>query len=758
MLRRFSINGNIVNDPANWPDFNFNTGRDATYFGVFKTFPDVKLRWFGQGKEALEADYNQYGSPWRNTTLLVERSTDAGITYTTEANFIVDFKNASLDFEGEAEYIEIGIKQVSALEKFQARDGNEVNVQSLTDKDGGTITVFTNETFDVTLDTQIIDKVDEFEFNGTLGSGGPSAITIQRPAGTDTMAYNLPWDTRAQTQIEDAFLYPPSGISWTFAANLTFPITNGNIFENVRLNVPNETYTQIQITTSGTCQVGFAMGVDTTNIGFELVYVAELYESETNSTASITSTQTLSFTNPSTNIFHVDLSANGTLNAPVVAPFVYTRFDRLHTYLKTTTPVPSLGGNGSGHFFRDVVPTLQYTFASRFPDTTCKVMLIHDFIKRMFQSMTGLAEPIRSDYYGNTNATYPSGGTPTAYSSDGDGALRGVTNVFQIREFPIADKPMVSTFRDFFKFIWGVDACAVGLEFDGATPYFRIEPIEYFYDKTAQILDFSADGRRPKQRQLNVNPSLSYNRIKFGDTNYKDEEFGLLDTINAIREWSIFVESGNTKTYDITIPQITSGTLIELLRRRPFADFEKEDTTYDDDIAIIELRRTGGSSFDRDKDQDFTSITGIDNSSTVYNLKLTPKRRLLRHLKVLSAHLWGVIENPADYGNPELIFEDGKGNNGYSTQLTGETSAVVENANITINSDIEPLFTDEIIEFELPADLSERDTILTTNRGFYQVTSRGEVTKVFIDVANIESEATGMVRFTGKKLYEPPTP
>lgn len=745
MNRRFSINATVVNDPSNFDDFNESIGREGKYKGLFKSIPSVKLRWFGAGKDLLITEYQTYGSAWRDTTLLIERTTDFGTTYTTEFNLTINYEDTRIDYEGEAEFIEVGVKQISILEKFQARDGKEIDLQSLVDMDEGVITAFTDETFDITLDNQIITKKNKFEFNGVLGSGGPSFFSNALLLGT--AAYNLPFDTVSENQVTDNFLYPPAWSSWIFGAppnDLTFPVTNNNFFEHTRINPEvNETYDNVAVGITGDVTV-----IIVTVVGlpvFKMVYLYEIVDDLGTVTQTANQAVVLPFVQAPATQFVVTLDSNVTF--PGIS---FKKNDRMYAYM---TVENAAGTNISFSF--TAKPTLTYEYESKFADTTCKVMLIHDYLKRMFQSMTGLPHPIRSDYYGNTNSTYLSGGTPTAYSADGDGAMKGITNVFQIREFPIADEPMVDTFQEFYKFMWGNDTIAIGLEFDGVTPYFRIEPIEYFYDKTTQIFDFSADGFRPKQVPLSVDKSLSYNKIKFGDTNYKDEKFGVLDAINAVREYSIFTESESTKTYDFTIPQITNGTIIELSRRKPFANFEKEDTTYDDNIVVIELRRLTGTTFARDKDQDFTSITGIENSDTVYNLKLTPKRRLLKHLKIIGASLWGAIDNPVAYGNPSILFVSGRGIYGYTTQLTTEGSALDENEDIVINStNIVPLYTNEIQEFEVPLTLDQRDTLLTINQGYIQTTSRGVVYKIFLDLGDIESLKTGKVRFKGRKLYE----
>lgn len=753
MTRRFTINSTVVNDPDNWNDFIQSIGREGKYRGLFKQIPSIKLKWFGPGKDELLSDYNTYGSAWKNTTLLVEKSTDLGLTYTTEFNLGIDFKETNIDYDGQAQFVEVGIKQIGILEKFQSRDNVDVDLQSLTDQDEGTITAFTNETFDITLDAQTIEKVNEFSYGDALGPGSPSEADVQNKIDR-TIWYNLPWDTKDKTQLESSFIYPANAGDFDPLDPLEKPVIDNDIFENCRLDDRTETVDSVFISLTGEVRVDIDTDPATGNPifpapSFKIVYVGEQRTSEGDVTNRVVQSSNLTANVIGNTQFNVPITAGNTLTGP------FDQYDRFYVYL-VVEGITSISDVYDFVFNFNVAPTVTFDFRTNYPDTTCKVMLIHDYIKRLLQSMTGLNEPMRSDYYGNTNATYPDGaGGSTAYLSDGNGAMRGVTNIFQVREFPIAERPMIDTFEEFYKFMWGVDTVAVGLEFSGTDTYFRIEPIEYFYDKNTQILDFSADGFRPKRVSTSVDSSLSYNKVVIGDKNYKDEKFGILDAISAIKKFSIFVESENTKTYDISIPQITNGTIIELSRRKPFADFEKEDTTYDDNITIIELRRTGASTFERDKDQDFTSINGIEFSDTVYNLKLTPKRRLNRHLKVLGAHLWGVINNPADFGNPNIKFIEGKGNSNYDTQLTTEVSAVDENADIVINStNIDPLYTDETHTFEVPVTGDQKDTLFTINQGYIQTTSRGVTYKIFLDLADPVSVKTGRINFKGKKVYE----
>ncbi len=748
-FRRYFINGNPVNDPANFDEFSEAVDRNKTYKGLFIRVPNIKLRWFAEGKELLEKDYEKFGSTYRQTTLLIEQSTDLGITYNTEYEFNINYEDTAFDFEGEAEYIEVGVRQVDALQKFLSRDGNMIDVQSLEDLDEGVITPFTDETFTIDLDAQIISKLDELSWQGNTGPGSDSEADVQNKVDR-TIYYNLPWDTKDKTQIGDTFIYPPEAGDYAPGEDEDFPVTNGDVFENVRLTDTVETAENVFISTSGEVRVD----IDTDPASgnpifpapvFKMVFVAEFRTSEGDTTGTVFGTSLLTANVIGNTQFNVPLTAGQTLTGP------FDQFDRFYVYL-IVEGVTSISDVFDFTFNFNAESAVDFEFRTAYPNTDCEVVLIHDYIKRLFQSMTGLDEPIRSDFYGSTNSTYLSGGVSTAYSSDGDGALRGVTNGFQLRGFSLSSEPMIDSFSEFFKFLWGVDACAVGLEYDNDTPYFRIEPIEYFYDKTTLILDIPFN---PKQVTLRVDASLTYSKIKFGDKNYKDEKFGILNAINAPREFSVFSESDVSKTYDFSIPQITNGTLIELTRRKPFADFEEEDTNYDDAIFVIVLRRTGATTFDRDKDQDFTSITGIDFSDTVYNLKLTPKRRLLKHLQVLGANLWGVIENPGDYGNPNIVFRDGKGNSSYTTQLTTEGSPLDEDANIPIDStNITPLFTNEEIELEVPLDLTDRYTVLTVNQGFYQVESRGKITKFFLNLGDVKSQKNGRTTFTAYKLYE----
>lgn len=755
-IRRFFINNNAVDDPANWEEFNFSNGRDAKYKGLFKKFPDVRLKWYGSGKEALQADYNKYKSTWRNTLILVEQSTDNGNTWTTELNSTIDFEKYNEDFDGEGQFVEVSIRQNDLLSKFQSRDEVSVDIQSLVDFEGNLLQPNPNETFDVDLDTQIIRKYLSVDYVGLLSDS--TSFASFSNSDQDSVAYNLPFDNRVQDQIEYSYLYPPNNYVWQFGPqaedNLQAPILNNAFFENQFFNIKDEQYTEVNVTITGNVLATISVPANWGTPVWELVIVGRKFANEEESEGSaianvqLTAAQDIIFPEN----YGVILDQTISLNLGVVGPL--DQFDRVYAYIYVTG---INGANGLSLSHRFITPpTLEFEYITGFPTTNCRVVLIHDFLKRILQNITGIQEPLRSDFYGSPNSTYPTDSGTETYVEDGDGAIRGVTNIFQVRQFSIEDEPMVSSFSNFFNWIWSQDACAIGMEFltDG-TPYFRIEPIEYFYDKTNTIIEFTSDGVRPKRMPLSIDQTQSYNKIRVGDKNYKDEEFGLLDTINALREFSIFTESSSTKTYDIVTEQITSGTVIELARRNPFNDFELEDTTYDDEIVIIDLIRTGATSFNRAKDEDFSSVTGIVDGDTYYNLKLTPKRRLLNHLKVLASALVGVIENAADYGNPEIEFKEGKGNFGYSTQLTTEATPVVESANIPINSaNIEPLYTNETTSVVVPADLAQRNILLGTNNGHIVITSRGVTRVIFADQISIIDQASGRVEINGRIQYD----
>lgn len=766
MIRRYYLNNTLVNDPVNFEEFNQLTGRDSNYVGIFKKVTSVSIRWQQEGKEFLDSQYNQYGSAWRGTTLRVDRSTDNGLNYATEFEFVVDYEKKATGFDGQAEYIEVGLKQVGLLQKFLSRDDIDLDIQSLVNIDGGAITPFASETTDLTLDNQVIEKRVRQRYDGDPSNNAFFATTDTSYA---EITAQLPFNTKPVNQFDDVFSYQGA-----FYADQTITPTGQTEFTNqerpfeVWRVANSEFYESVEINLNAELRFAFTTFDPVALIGaIEVVFVVrgEKYEDEddTQRLSSIISEQSLGTFNLTgsvadglgNTVLQTTISIDETI---VIAPFggvlQWTQNDRVYAYLAYRNVPGQAVKNGQLLFRWETTGAfLNLKARSVFPDTTAKVILIHDFIKRMLQQITGLQEPIRSDFYGHTGTTYSSSSGPQSYASNGEGWGRSVSNIFQVRQFPITGnnaRPMITSFKEFYKFLWSMDTIGVGLEFDGVTPYFRIEPIEFFYDKTSEILDIPIN---PKTIPQNVDPSLSYNVIRVGDTNYKDEEFGILDATNAPREFSIFTESEKTKTYDIRCPQITNGTVIELSRRRGFVNFETEDTTYDDDIVIIQVTGTPAS-FTREDSSLVTSSAGIDVTKNFYNLRLSPKRRLERHLKILTANLWGVIENPDDYGNPNIQFVESKGLYSYSTQLSGEASSIDENANIAIEN-IEPLYTDDKMEFEVPLSVENRDLILNSGSGHFTVTSRGQVYEFFLNNAAITDYQSGMVTFRGRKVYRP---
>jgi hypothetical protein len=146
----------------------------------------------------------------------------------------------------------------------------------------------------------------------------------------------------------------------------------------------------------------------------------------------------------------------------------------------------------------------------------------------------------------------------------------------------------------------------------------------------------------------------------------------------------------------------------EFARRKPFAKFGTEDTKYDTDVFLLDLKKGNNNLFqERVWQDDFAKEpTGIFSPDTANGLRFSPFNMLLRHGWVIGSGL-------AKYATEKVRYASSTANSQLKTQLRSDeaykldTSAILgngneyaENGNI-INAELnKPRFIPEWIEFE----------------------------------------------------------
>jgi hypothetical protein len=309
-------------------------------------------------------------------------------------------------------------------------------------------------------------------------------------------------------------------------------------------------------------------------------------------------------------------------------------------------------------------------------DSPADVYLIHELANQVLSSICDKDNVLKSNFYGRP---------ALGYASYGDGSKRAITNGYKIRGNN--SKPVSNAFKDLFAALKAIDNIGIGYEQDSiGNEFIRIEPMDYFYQKN-EILRLD--------NVLDINRTLAsedfFNLIEVGYAKYDFNKLSHLDEFNTKRQFTLPITQ-ISRTLSYLSPFIASGYTIELVRRDRDLNLSR-DNQADNDLYIIQLTGTEGS-FSIDLNTDFTIATGVISPTTIYNKKLSPARMLRNH----GNEIRSITEKMKDTGM--LKFSYSEGNSGMSTQLSTETSPVVENADVAIKDLNKPQFLSDIYSFK----------------------------------------------------------
>lgn len=337
---------------------------------------------------------------------------------------------------------------------------------------------------------------------------------------------------------------------------------------------------------------------------------------------------------------------------------------------------------------------------SFFEKSTTKAILAHEYFERLIAIATNSKKSFVSNYFGRKDLGYP---------EDGPGAYIAFTHGFWVRQFdkfPIPTegppkienlfKPLTTSFKEAFTSVDALKCMGMGIEKIGKREVIRIELLTHFFNNNVTI-------RLPNQIKKVKRDTASeyvYSSLEFGD-----EKSGTYEEATGLNE-------PNTKnTYTTIISKVKEpyskvskyrldSTGLEFARRKPKSISETEDTAYDNDIFVLDLKKGQGEVYEQRKWQDDfeKEPTGIFSPETATNLRFSPFNCLLNHSWFFSNCL---LKNSTDY----VRYSSSKGNSQLSTKLIGKNE-YSENGNI-INSELSTArFVPEWIEFEHKVDFT----------------------------------------------------
>lgn len=336
------------------------------------------------------------------------------------------------------------------------------------------------------------------------------------------------------------------------------------------------------------------------------------------------------------------------------------------------------------------------------PESTLTAPLIHEAFRFICDSYFGEDNTFYSELLGNKLTQ------DRSYTTNGCFSFLSVCNGRMIRRLL---QNFSLSFQDLFDALNSVVPVGFAIETIDGQEVVRIEHVSYFYNQDVVLTIDSI-----REIRLTSNSERFYNTIKSGYRNWELEDVNGIKEPNSRREHSTILKTVG-EDYDIESNFITSGYIIETIRR--LVEETTTDYKFDNNNFFIDLNHneSGGLPTGLNtaaRDELFTSVTGIDDSSLQYNLFLLPELNLLRHGTLINSGL-------NSYPGTDIVPNYFEGFNSFEVQLNttcfGNFNNQVFNArnsftwNYADQLDVVPVFLPVEIEFEHPLRLSEFRTI-----------------------------------------------
>jgi hypothetical protein len=547
--------------------------------------------------------------------------------------------------------------------KIQNRDEVEISLQKLVDMDGNSVTEFDDEVIEITKNGHPIDLVFDADNEGTetlnyTDGQFVSAVFATFQIGTNSVNLN---------EIQDE----------SFAVSTEWIPTGG--WDNVEpfKKFIDDTQTQIY-RFKITYDINYDLTV-TANSGspsMSAALILRIYDHAVPEDYDYVITEV-----PLTETGNLTRRIHGISNEYIFSTKAVDPEDPLEfSNLKLALRVYTEGSSGTTLDYDVTVNSINIheIKQSTFEQTTCKGMLVWEYLLRTCQKITGINDCLRSDFFGRTD------GEVWQADADGEGSMYFISSIHQLRGYPIDRYPITGSLRNAFAELNKVWPLELSIEENGESFVVRIEP----YGTKAS--------ESPTQQLLSVKSGVAwepdedmiYGSVKSGYKNYEDDDEGTLNGTHSSRVYSVVeLSSKLDAVYNIEMEWIANWELQEVMRRKRFVEDKTKDEDTNREKIIINVKRDG-EGYEEVFDDEFSSIEGMSYSGSQGNLEITPARNTLRHASVILSGLKNRIDNDESF-DKFLRFESGTANTAVSTTKTGE-SQIDEDGDLSI-SQIEDL-------------------------------------------------------------------
>lgn len=410
-------------------------------------------------------------------------------------------------------------------------------------------------------------------------------------------------------------------------------------------------------------------------------------------------------------------------------PFMLANTDLFLYFVIEATPSPNYYYNGFNLFQMFIDDSsLNLRYNAKVTPSQTKAIQYYDFLERLIGLVTDGAYKFESEFLSNN---LDSDIEFRKINWDNSPYNTVVTSGDALRSLP--DSVIKTTFTEAMKDAysrWGLVWAVKGNTF-------KIEPISYFFNADKEILHID----NISNLSTRLWRDRIYNEVNVG---YHERNNDNVEGKNEFNTTITFLTESNTlikQIDDITAPYRSDVYGIESLRVQTL-DEDRKDNKADNDTFVIEIDPTPDANNNYNLYRtDPNNILGVDDPENIYNVALSPKRALLRHLPRLRGLFGeGVLQYQSIDRNPEL---ESNLSSGWITEID----------DINLDADtfngikIKPLFTHYIIEFDAAPDYNLSEIIERKNDGYLSFEYKGQRYKGFILEVGVIPATRDIFRF-----------
>lgn len=674
---RFTLSNDVegdleITEPGGWDDGKIKLERNEKYHSLVE-FYEQPLTFYG-------VDSTHNGGLEYINTIRESQGPDADISILIEVNFGSGYETLFTGLLDLSQYkdfddykADIPVIREDFWTKFINRSSTPVDVQSALSIDGNAVDVITP--LELSLTSQVLPKFYTAYAN-------ESTLYFEGANWTVNSYIQFDMNIEDLSEIKTKY-FLPRVLNPSIPGSLFSLEDDGDYVFDLRIEasgrvnsplniVPGATYVTWYIQINGDAAIAFTESTEGTGSYQSTVY---------------TYSDTLSLLKGDQIYIYGDIIAD-------IAPLGTDAFYQIWSTATAATPAGYGSDTDTKPSYWNIEGQTTYT------DTITESLLIHDMAESILNRTCETS--VYSDYLGGSLVT-----SDNNYETDGCGYPFTLMKGLHLRQYSFTDKPFFSSFDDLWNGIDPVFCLGLGYEVSETSPnenIIRIEQRSHFYDSSINSINLDYINNIEKSYATD----RIFKKIEIGYQKWESENISGIDDPQTKHTYATgFRKIG--EEIELYSKCIAASYAIESTRRQVIE--KSKDYRLDNDTFIIAVN-PATSPVVPELDENFTSVTGLNNSDTRYNLRITPYWNFTNWVQFFSSSFRPL--NSAYWS-----FMGGEGN--YAVQYVPENQCLIqfgsgsqgEGDDISV-SDLDTdgyMFALDVWEFEHPLSWSQYKTI-----------------------------------------------